>query len=60
MRLLLQAARSKISISVDIWTSSNHLSFLRVVAHLAAKLELWLLPTGSVASHWLAAKNFNS
>jgi hypothetical protein len=35
MRILLQAARSKISISVDIWTSSNHLSFLGVVAHHA-------------------------
>jgi hypothetical protein len=30
---LLRAARSKISLSVDVWTSSNHLSFLGVVAH---------------------------
>ena len=40
IRLLLQLARSKISISVDMWTSSNHLSFLGVVAHLAGKSEL--------------------
>ena len=30
---LIQSAPSKIAISVDIWTSSNHLSFLGVVAH---------------------------
>jgi hypothetical protein len=30
---LIQSALSKIAISVDIWTSSNHLSFLGVVAH---------------------------
>jgi hypothetical protein len=35
LRILLLVARSKISISVDIWTSSNHLSFLGVVAHHA-------------------------
>jgi len=35
VRELLQAARSKISISVDVWTSSNYLSFLGVVAHFA-------------------------
>jgi hypothetical protein len=34
---LLRAASSKISISVDIWTSSNHLSFLGVVAHFVCK-----------------------
>lgn len=34
---LLQLASSKISISVDIWTSSNYMSFLRVVAHFAGK-----------------------
>jgi hypothetical protein len=30
---LIQSAPSKIAISVDLWTSSNHLSFLGVVAH---------------------------
>jgi hypothetical protein len=37
VRELLQAARSKISISIDVWTSSNHLSFLGVVAHSVGK-----------------------
>jgi hypothetical protein len=27
VRALLQAARGKISFSVDVWTSSNHISF---------------------------------
>ena len=35
VRELLQAARSKISISVDVWTLSNYLSFLGVVAYFA-------------------------
>lgn len=30
---ILEAARSKISVSVDVWTSRNHYSFLAVVAH---------------------------
>jgi hypothetical protein len=30
---LLASAQSKISISVDMWTSNNHYSFLAVVAH---------------------------
>jgi hypothetical protein len=34
---LVTTAASKISISVDVWTSSNHLSFLGVVAHFAGK-----------------------
>jgi hypothetical protein len=34
---MLQAAWSQISVSVDIWTSSNHLSFLGVVAHFVGK-----------------------
>ena len=33
VRQLIQSAASKIAVSVDIWTSSNHLSFLGVVAH---------------------------
>ena len=32
---LLGNAQSKISISVDVWTSSNYISFLGVVAHFA-------------------------
>jgi hypothetical protein len=35
---ILRAAASKISLSVDVWTSSNYLSFLGVVAHLVGKL----------------------
>jgi hypothetical protein len=34
---LLAAARSRVSISVDVWTSSNYLSFLGVVAHFVGK-----------------------
>jgi hypothetical protein len=34
---LLAVAKSKISVSVDIWTSSNYLSFLGVVAHFVGK-----------------------
>lgn len=30
---LLQSSTSKISVSVDVWTSNNHLSFLGVAAH---------------------------
>jgi hypothetical protein len=35
---LLAVAKLKISVSVNIWTSSNYLSFLRVVAHFVSKL----------------------
>jgi hypothetical protein len=35
---LLAAAKSKISVSVDIWTSSNYLSFLGVLAHFVGEL----------------------
>jgi hypothetical protein len=38
VRELLQASKGKISISVDVWTSSNYLSFLSVVAHFVGKL----------------------
>ena len=41
---LLRAATSKISLSVDVWTLSNYLSFLGVVAHLIGKLAFCLLP----------------
>jgi hypothetical protein len=34
---LLQLATSKISVSVNIWTSSNYISFLRVAAHFTGK-----------------------
>ena len=37
IKTLVTTAASKISISVDVWTLSNHLSFLRVVAYLAGK-----------------------
>jgi len=37
IKTLVLAAHSKINISVDVWTSSNHLSFLAVVAHFAGK-----------------------
>lgn len=33
IRMILRMAPSKIALSVDIWTSPNHLSFLGVVAH---------------------------
>ena len=45
--VMLQAGRGKISISVDVWTSPNHLSFLGVVAHFVGKsafpLPIWLV-----------------
>jgi hypothetical protein len=34
---ILQAAKSRISVSVDIWISSNHLSFVGVVAYFVNK-----------------------
>jgi hypothetical protein len=34
---MLRAAQSKISVSVDVWTSSNNLSFLGVLAHFVGK-----------------------
>jgi hypothetical protein len=37
IKTLVTTAASKISISVDVWTSSNHLSILGVVAHFAGK-----------------------
>jgi hypothetical protein len=40
VRELLAAAKSKISVSVDIWTSSNYLSFLGVVAHFVGKTAI--------------------
>jgi hypothetical protein len=33
VRQLIQSAAGKIAVSVDVWTSANHLSFLGVVAH---------------------------
>jgi hypothetical protein len=35
---LLKALNSRISISIDVWTSSNYMSFLGVVAHFVGKL----------------------
>jgi len=40
---VLQASVSKISVSVDIWTSSNYLSFLGVVAHFVGMWPVHLL-----------------
>ena len=37
VRDILQSARSRISISINVWTSSNYLSFLGVVAHFIGK-----------------------
>jgi hypothetical protein len=34
---VLRTANSKISISIDVWMSSNYLSFLGVVAHFVSK-----------------------
>ena len=34
---LIASTASKVSISIDVWTSSNYLSFLGVVAHFAGK-----------------------
>jgi hypothetical protein len=45
IKTLVTTAASKISISVDVWTSSNHLSFLGVVAHFAGK-------SLSIALYW--------
>jgi hypothetical protein len=35
--MMLKAAPGKLSVSVDVWMSSNHLSFLGVVAHFVGK-----------------------
>lgn len=35
--MMLKAAPGKLSVSVDVWTSSNYLSFLGVVAHFVGK-----------------------
>ena len=35
---LSKASSSQISISIDVWTSSNYMSFLGVVAHFVGKL----------------------
>jgi hypothetical protein len=37
VRPMLRAAQSKISVSVDMWTSSNNMSFIGVVAHFVCK-----------------------
>jgi hypothetical protein len=51
VRELLVAAESKISISVNIWTSSNYLSFLRVVAYFVSKFSIRRLAALSAASN---------
>ncbi|KAF2181517.1 hypothetical protein K469DRAFT_588902, partial [Zopfia rhizophila CBS 207.26] len=33
IQALLQSARSKVAVSIDIWTSGNYYSFMAVVAH---------------------------
>lgn len=50
VRELLAATESKISISVDIWTSSNYLSFLGVVAHFVGKFHIGRLAAVGAAS----------
>jgi hypothetical protein len=37
IKRLVQSAASKVAVSVDVWTSSNYLSFLGVVAHFVGK-----------------------
>jgi hypothetical protein len=37
VKAMLQVAQSKISVSVDVWTLSNNLSFLGVVAYFVGK-----------------------
>jgi hypothetical protein len=37
---MLRASSSRISISIDVWTSSNYMSFLGVVAHFVGKSVL--------------------
>lgn len=34
---ILGGSASKVAVSVDVWTSSNYMSFLGVVAHFAGK-----------------------
>jgi hypothetical protein len=57
---LLQASKGKISISVDVWMSSNYLSFLSVVAHFVSKL-FWFSLRSTLALYkgllWAAAVN---
>jgi hypothetical protein len=46
---MLQAAWSQIGVSIDVWTSSNHLSFLGVVAYFVGKFfKVLYFPTLSV------------
>jgi hypothetical protein len=37
IRTLLKSARSKLSVSVDIWSSGNHLSFMAIVGHFVGE-----------------------
>ena len=37
IKRLVQSAASKVTVSVDVWTSSNYLSFLGVVAHFVGR-----------------------
>jgi hypothetical protein len=37
VKATLQVAQSKISVSIDVWTLSNNLSFLGVVAYFVGK-----------------------
>jgi ribosomal protein S3AE len=37
IKSLVQSAASKVAVSVDVWTSSNYLSFLGVVAHFVGR-----------------------
>jgi hypothetical protein len=33
IQALLQSAYSKVTVSIDVWTSSNYLSFMAVIGH---------------------------
>jgi hypothetical protein len=41
IKKLVTTARSKISISINVWTSNNHLSFFSVVGHFAGESLLY-------------------
>ena len=38
IEVLLSSARSKVSVSADVWSSGNHMSFMAVVAHFVGKM----------------------
>ena len=42
IKSLLAAAIGRMNLSLDVWTSTNHLSFLGIVAHFVGKPYLLL------------------